>query len=263
MERSFAKWWDMNASSGNTQARQLTELYRALRRSRQLLPTLDETPVETTRWEKSALRLRSSQDSAEDASYSQGSSSFEKHYELNAVAQSLDPLRLLEQLEQLQKALFLCAALGNPFVSYASTLPIRVFSVPQCTREVGPVQRDTPDSPAGLAVLHQEQEKRKRVLGWRRTHNDPFAGEWEQILSWLVANPERSSGDIFRELQRRSPGRYQPLQIHTREPRDAQDPGPSGTETREEQWQEEVIPRTILLANFREMLCQLTLVALK
>jgi hypothetical protein len=111
--------------------------------------------------------------------------------------------------------------------------------------------------------LHQEQEKRKRVLGWRRTHNDPFAGEWEQILSWLVANPERSSGDIFRELQRLSPGRYQPLQIRTREPRDAQDPGPSGTETREEQWQEEVIPRTILLANFREMLCQLTLVALK
>jgi hypothetical protein len=115
----------------------------------------------------------------------------EKQDELNAVAQSLDPLRLFEQLEQLQKALFLCAALGNPFVSHASTLPIRVFSVPQCTREVGPVQRDTPDSPAGLAALHQEQEKRKRVLGWRRTHNDPFAGEWEQILSWLVANPER------------------------------------------------------------------------
>jgi hypothetical protein len=183
----------MIASSGNTQARQLTELYRALRRTRQLLPTLDETPVETTQWEKSALRLRSSQDSAEDASYSQGSSSFEKHDELNAVAQSLDPLRLLEQLEQLQTALFLCAALGNPFVSYASTLPIRVFSVPQCTREVGPVQRDTPDSPAGLAVLHQEQEKRKRVLGWRRTHNDPFAGKWEQILSWLVANPEEAA----------------------------------------------------------------------
>ena len=34
-------------------------------------------------------------------------------------------------------------------------------------------------------------------------------------MSWLVANPERSSGDIFRELQRRTPGRYQPLQIRT------------------------------------------------
>ena len=43
----------------------------------------------------------------------------------------------------------------------------------------------------------------------------PFEGEWEQITSWVVANPERSSGDIFRELQRLSPGRYQPLQIRT------------------------------------------------
>ena len=64
----------------------------------------------------------------------------------------------------------------------------------------------------------------------------PLRGEWEQIFRWLQANPERSSGDIFRELQRRSPGSYQPLQIRTREPRVAQDPGLSGTETREEQW---------------------------
>ena len=92
----------------------------------------------------------------------------------------------------------------------------------------------------------REQERRKRVLGWRRTHKDPFAGEWEHILSWLVANPERSSGDIFRELQRRSPGRYQPLHIRTLQ---------CGMrkirayllETLEEQWQEEVIrgPRPI------------------
>jgi hypothetical protein len=53
------------------------------------------------------------------------------------------------------------------------------------------------------------------VLGWRRTHEGPFAEEWEQIRSWLVANPERRGGDIFRELQRRSPGRYEPLQIRT------------------------------------------------
>jgi hypothetical protein len=34
-------------------------------------------------------------------------------------------------------------------------------------------------------------------------------------MSWLIANPERSSGDIFRELQRCSLGRYHPLHIHT------------------------------------------------
>jgi len=38
----------------------------------------------------------------------------------------------------------------------------------------------------------------------QRTQKDPFDGEWEQVMSWLVANPELSSGDIFRELQRLS-----------------------------------------------------------
>jgi hypothetical protein len=47
---------------GEQAYRQLTELYRALRRSRQLLPALNETPIEATRWEKSALCLRFSED---------------------------------------------------------------------------------------------------------------------------------------------------------------------------------------------------------
>jgi hypothetical protein len=88
--------------------------------------------------------------------------------------------------------------------------------------------------------LYRERERRKRVLGWRRTHKDPFEGEWEQIISWLITNPERSSGDIFRELQRRSPGRYQPLQIRTLQ-RGMRKIRVHLLETREEQWQEEVI----------------------
>ena len=78
------------------------------------------------------------------------------------------------------------------------------------------------------------------MLGWRRTRTDPFAGEWEQILSWLVANPERSRGDIFRELQRRSPGRYKPLQIRTLQ-RGMRKIRACLLETRQEQWQDEVI----------------------
>ena len=95
-------------------------------------------------------------------------------------------------------------------------------------------------SAAGLQSLYREQERRKRVLGWRRTHKDPFEGEWEQIISWLVAHPERSSGDIFRELQRRSPGRYQPLQIRTLQ-RGMRKIRAHLLETLKEHWQEEVI----------------------
>ncbi len=92
---------------------------------------------------------------------------------------------------------------------------MRVFSVERCMMGKLRVEESVPDPTAGLQTLYREQEWRKRVLGWRHTHKDPFEGEWEQILSWLVANPERSSGDILRELQRLSPGRYQPLQIRT------------------------------------------------
>src|SRR6266404_4646196 len=99
---------------------------------------------------------------------------------------------------------------------------------------------NAPDTATALNTLYREQERRKRVLGWRRTHKDPFAGEWEQIFSWLVANPERSSGDIFRELQHRSPGRYQLLQIRTLQ-RGMRKIRASLLEARKEQWQEEVI----------------------
>jgi hypothetical protein len=78
-----------------------------------------------------------------------------------------------------------------------------------------PAEGRAPDQAAGSHRLYREQERGKRVLGWRRTHKDPFEGEWEQILSWLMANPERNSGGIFRELQRLSPGRYHPMQIRT------------------------------------------------
>jgi hypothetical protein len=164
----------------------------------------------------------------------------QKQQELTEVAQALDPIRLLCQLEQLQQAVFRCAVGCAPFVSSLLSDPLHVFSVEQCTAGNLPEERKAPAPPAGLETLYREQERRKRVLCWRRTHKDPFAGEWEQILSWLVANPERSSGDIFRELQRRSPGRYQPLQIRTLQ-RGMRKIRAHLLETREEQWQEEVI----------------------
>ena len=101
-------------------------------------------------------------------------------------------------------------------------------------------KRSFPDPAVGLHTLFHEQEQRKRILGWRRTRKDPFEGEWEQITSWLLANPERSSGDIFRELQRRSPGRYYPLQIRTLQ-RGMRKIRAYFLEAFEEQWQEEVI----------------------
>jgi hypothetical protein len=135
--------------------------------------------------------------------------------ELTEVVQALDPIRLLHQLEQLQLAVFRCAVGCAPVISPIPSAPIRFFSTQEYPARALPAEGRAPDLEAGLETLYRVQEGRKRVLGWRRTHKDPFEGEWEQIFSWQVANPERSSGDIFRELQRRSPGRYQPLHIRT------------------------------------------------
>ena len=113
----------------------------------------------------------------------------QKQQELTEVAQALDPILLFQQVEQLQQALFRCAIDCSPFVSCPPSASLRIFSVEHCTAGTLPIERSVPDPVAGLHSLYREQERRKRILGWRRTHKDPFDGEWEQILAWLIANP--------------------------------------------------------------------------
>ncbi len=104
----------------------------------------------------------------------------QKQQELTEVAQALDPIRLFQQLEQLQQAVFRCAAGCFPYVSSPLSEPLHIFSVEQCTTGSLPAERSAPTSKAGLETLYREQERRKRVLGWRRTHKDPFEGEWSR-----------------------------------------------------------------------------------
>jgi hypothetical protein len=194
--------------------RQLTELYRALR----LYVNCFQPSMKLLSKQREGKKVRSVYDPAKTPLQRlllSGTLPAQKQQELLEVAHALDPIRLLEQLKQVQQAVFRRAVGCSPFLSSLPSAPIRVFSVERCMTGKLPVEGSVPNPTAGLETLYREQERRRRVLGWRRTHKDPFEGEWEQIFSWLMANPERSSGDIFRELQRRSPGRYQPLQIRT------------------------------------------------
>jgi Integrase core domain len=218
---------------------QLTELYRALR----LYVNCFQPSMKLLSKQRDGKKVRYVYDPAKtplQRLLQSGVLSAQKQQELTEVAQALDPIALFQQLMQLQQAVFRCAVGCAPFVSFPLSVLLHVFSVEQCTAGKLPVEGNVPDPPAGRETLYREQERRKRVLGWRRTHKDPFEGEWERIMSWLVANPERSSGDIFRELQRRSPGRYQPLQIRTLQ-RGMRKIRAYLLETAEEQWQDEVI----------------------
>ena len=224
---------------GEQAYRQLTELYRALR----LYVNCFQPSMKLQSKQRDGKKVRYVYDPAKTPLQRLLQSDIlpaQKQQELTEVAQALDPIRLLHQLEQLQQAVFRCTVSCSPFVPNPLLAPLRIFSVDDCTAGALQALRSAPDPAAMFHTLYREQERRKRVLGWRRTHKDPFEGEWEQIFSWLVANPERSSDDIFRELQRRSPGRYQPLQIRTLQ-RGMRKIRASLLETFEEQWQEEVI----------------------
>lgn len=136
--------------------------------------------------------------------------------ELKARARDLDPVRLFQQLQQLQHAVFRCAVGASPVEQSTAASSLLVFEEVRCSMGLLASQESEPDR-EGFLQQHGRQESRGNpaLLTWRRTKNDPFAGQWEQILAWMQDDLTRSSGDLFRQLQSLYPGRYQPLQIRT------------------------------------------------
>jgi hypothetical protein len=129
--------------------------------------------------------------------------------ELRTIRKAFDPLRLFQQVEQLQQGALRCEAgrscAGQP-TPPASLVP---FDLAACAAKLV-----LPEGSETGEVPHEEQQ-RAGVLDWRRTSKDPFAGQWEQILAWVQANPTRSGGDILRELQSLFPGRYEFSHLRT------------------------------------------------
>jgi hypothetical protein len=125
----------------------------------------------------------------------------------------LPPLRLLTQLEHLQKALWRHAVTPASEPA-ASPAPLQ-FSVQQCTEEKVPID-GLPHTPPSLLKRARKKKYHKtgRPHDWR-TRKDPFEGEWEQITSWLLAHPELTGVEIFHRLEQISPGRYRPTQLRT------------------------------------------------
>src|SRR6266480_2558534 len=108
--------------------RQLTELYRALR----LYVNCFQPSLKLLSKERDGKKVRCVYDPAKtplqhlilsEVLTAQG------QQELLEVAHALDPIRLFQQVEQLQQAVFRCAIGYSPFVSHALSPSIRVFSV--------------------------------------------------------------------------------------------------------------------------------------
>ncbi len=130
-------------------------------------------------------------------------------------ATALDPIRLFQQVEQLQQAIFRYAVSGSAPEQQAPLPSLLKFdleghAITSCLLE-GMGHDEGSVSPHN----NQKPQESVHVLDWRRTSKDPFAGQWEQILFWVQTNPTRSGGDIFRELQSLFPGRYRPQHLRT------------------------------------------------
>jgi hypothetical protein len=193
-------------------SRQLTELYRALR----LYVNCFQPSMKLASKEREGSHVRRTYDQAQTPMQrllDSGIVAEAKQQELLRITEALDPMRLLAQLEQLQKALWRHAVTASA-EEIATPAPVR-FEVAQCTEE--PVPRDgLPHTPPSL--LKQARKKKYQKTGrphdWR-TRTDPFEGEWEQITAWVLAQPEITGVESFRRLQQRSPGRYSPTQCRT------------------------------------------------
>ena len=69
-----------------------------------------------------------------------------------------------------------------------------------------------PDPAAHAQSPCENAHTRPSFLNWRRSSTNPFASEWERILTWVNTHPAQNTRDLFVELQQVFPGRYQASQ---------------------------------------------------
>jgi len=180
--------------AGEQAAQQLGELYRALRLYVNCFHPSMKLLSKTSREE--GKRMRRVYDPAKaplQRLFLAGVLSACAQHELEDIAQALDPLALVDQMEQLQYALFRCAV---PSVSCrtnsSSPLPRR-FAVESCLAEPLPGSREEPDPGDLPTIPRKNAHALPPFLNWRRSSINPFASEWEHIHAWVCAHPERAA----------------------------------------------------------------------
>ena len=199
---------------GERACRQLAELYRALR----LYVNCFQPSMKLVAKQVEGRTIHRTFDAAKTPLQRllfSGVLSASRQQELSAVAKALDPICLFQQVEQLQQAIFGYAFSGSVPGQQAQVPSLLKFDLEG--HALKPYLLEGMGHDEGSVSPHNNQKPQESVpvLDWRRTSKDPFAGQWEQILFWVQANPTRSGGDIFRELQSLFPGRYQPQHLRT------------------------------------------------
>lgn len=124
--------------------------------------------------------------------------------QLRAMAATLDPVRLLDQIRAAQQHLAKLSAGEASQVIPSSAVALEGFLAGLATAwrdgEVRPTHRPQPTS--------------KPRRHWR-TRTDPFVDVWPRVCEWLDAEPDRTGEEILRRLQGEQPGRFTEGQLRT------------------------------------------------
>ncbi|WP_372613705.1 ISNCY family transposase, partial [Halomonas sp.] len=121
---------------------------------------------------------------------------------LQRIAETLDPLQLLDQIRTMQQRLAIIAAGGKPPAIAHHDDDLTSFLASLSTAwhegEVRPTHRTTP----------------KASRHWR-TRKDPFESVWPRIVGWLDNAPDQSAKGLLERLQREHPGTYSDGQLRS------------------------------------------------
>src|SRR6056297_1916965 len=137
---------------------------------------------------------------------------------LELVNYSLDPVRLLKQIQFLQDALWKHVSLAKQPSSGKNEdrQPLYGFKLPLTTEEPTEKNNDNLILEPGIIKRRQYRKTEKpRVKHWWRTRKDPFEDAWDEVCSWLENDPEKTAKSMLSKLQEKYPGQYTKGQLRT------------------------------------------------
>jgi len=196
--------------------RQLNELYRAMR----LYVNFFQPSMKLRKKHRAGSKVHRTYDRAQTPFQRlchAGVLPRPKREHLESIYEALDPVRLLQQIQVLQDALWrhavqrtpdaLCETEQAESEQEVSFEPL-LCGIPGDSGQRRIVVKPSLQSLEKAGKRKYHRSKQPRSPRWWRTRKDPFDGVWNEICRWLAANPERTAKSLLQELQKRHPDNY-------------------------------------------------------
>jgi hypothetical protein len=200
---------------GERAYRQLAELYRAVR----LYVNFFQPSMKLRTKTRTGSRLRRTYGPAQtpfQRVLASGVLDATGERRLKAVYRALDPVRLLQQLQSLQEALWRHALFQSrgrsPIGDLVAKFDLNACGGAQDEATAETIVRLRPDGTPKRKYRRTEKSKGPRLY---RSRKDPFEAVWDEVCQWLSAQPERNGRSIFDELRQRYPGQFANGQLRT------------------------------------------------